>query len=48
MERREPWYRRAADQVIACDDLSKPEIADSVLRWYYDQIGAEYTPETDR
>lgn len=48
MERREPWYRRAANQVIACDDLTKPEIADSVLRWYYDQIGAEYTPETDR
>ena len=47
MERRDPWYRRAADIVIDCDDRSKPDVADEVLRWYYDQIGAEYTPETD-
>lgn len=47
MGRRDPWYRRAADCVIDCDDKSKPEITDEVLRWYYDQIGAEYTPEED-
>jgi shikimate kinase len=47
MKRRDPWYRRAADWVVDCDDKTKPELADELLHWYYERIGAEYTPETD-
>jgi shikimate kinase len=47
MQRRDPWYRRAADKVIDCDGQTKPQVADAVLRWYYQQIGADYTPEAD-
>lgn len=36
MERREPWYRRAADHVLECGDLSKKELADHVLNWFYE------------
>ncbi len=31
MERREPWYRRAADAVVEVDELSTPELADMIL-----------------
>ena len=37
MERRDPWYRTAADLVIDCDELSKREIADRVLGWFLEQ-----------
>ncbi len=35
MARRAPWYLEAADWVIDCGDLSKREIADAVLDWFY-------------
>jgi shikimate kinase len=47
MERRDPWYRRAADHVIDCNDKTKLEIAEEVLRWFYDEIGVEYTADTE-
>ncbi len=34
MERRDPWYRQAADLVFECRDLSKKEIAYDVLEWF--------------
>jgi shikimate kinase len=45
MERRDPWYRRAADHVIDCNDKTKLEIAEEVLHWFYDEIGVEYTAD---
>jgi shikimate kinase len=39
--RRDPWYRRAADHVLDCTPLSKPEMMDRVLAWYYTGLGIE-------
>ncbi len=39
MKRRAPWYRRAADHVIQCGDLSKRELVELVLTWFYAQPG---------
>jgi len=36
MARRDPWYRQAADHVIDCSELSKGEIANRVVAWYYE------------
>jgi shikimate kinase len=47
MERRDPWYRKAADHVIDCNDKTKLEIAEDVLHWFYDEIGVEYTADSD-
>ncbi len=47
MERRDPWYRKAAHHVIRCDDKTKPEIAEEVLRWFYGEIGVPYQPGSD-
>lgn len=41
MARREPWYRRAAHWVLPCDRLSKGEITDRVLGWFYEETGVE-------
>jgi len=38
MERRDPWYRRAADFVLPCGTMGKREIVDAVLSWYYGQL----------
>jgi shikimate kinase len=35
MKRREPWYRRAADHVIDCDERAKDSIAGEILDWFY-------------
>ena len=35
MKRREPWYRRAADHVVECDELSKGALARAILDWFY-------------
>jgi shikimate kinase len=37
MERRDPWYRAAADLVIDGDGLDKITIAKKVLSWFYRQ-----------
>ena len=34
MERRDPWYREAADVVIACKRLTKRELTEKVLNWF--------------
>jgi len=34
MERRDPWYRAAADFVLDCDPLSKREITQRILTWF--------------
>lgn len=35
MERRDPWYRRAAHHVLEATELSKPEIVDALLDIYH-------------
>lgn len=37
MERRDPWYRKAADYVLDCRDRGKREIANEVLEWFYEE-----------
>jgi shikimate kinase len=37
--RRDPWYRQAADYVLACTDLSKTEMSDAILAWFYEELG---------
>jgi shikimate kinase len=39
MERREPWYRRAAHHVLECGMRPKSELATEILEWYYAEIG---------
>lgn len=41
MERRDPWYRRAADWVIECDGIEKEEITEKLLREFYRRTGVE-------
>ncbi len=41
--RRDPWYRKAAHHVLECTDLSKLEINERILAWYYDELGIEAT-----
>jgi shikimate kinase len=36
MERRDPWYRAAADLVLDCGTQSKDELVEDVLAWFYD------------
>jgi shikimate kinase len=36
MERRDPWYREAADWVLECAGESKAELTERVLSWFYD------------
>lgn len=42
MERRDPWYREAADWVIECGaEEGKTELTERILSWFYDaQAGA--------
>lgn len=39
IERRDPWYRRAAHYVFSATGLEKDEIAEGVLDWYYRELG---------
>jgi shikimate kinase len=34
MERRDPWYRAAADLVLDCTKLRKSEVAEEILEWF--------------
>ena len=36
MERRDAWYRKAADLVLACGAESKRDLAERVLDWFYE------------
>ena len=36
MERREPWYRQAADLVLDCNGLAKGEITETILDSFFD------------
>ncbi len=40
MERREPWYRKAAHHVVECGDRTKNDLAEEVLAWFYGEVGA--------
>lgn len=35
MERRDPWYRRAADVVIECGTRTKRELVTEILDWFF-------------
>jgi shikimate kinase len=39
IERRDPWYRRAAHLTLDCGDLSKSSITERVLAWFYAETG---------
>lgn len=41
MERRDPWYRKAAHHVIECGRRPKPAIAEEVLAWYHGELGLD-------
>ena len=41
MDRRDPWYREAADLVIDCADHSKTEIAERIIQWFYAELGLQ-------
>lgn len=41
MKRREPWYRKAAHRVVDCGDRTKNDLADDILGWFYEEIGAD-------
>lgn len=41
MATRDPWYRKAADEVIECRSLSKTALTRRVLGWYYERIGVD-------
>jgi shikimate kinase len=39
MTLRHPWYREAADFEVDCADLTKDEITQLILAWFYDRTG---------
>jgi hypothetical protein len=39
MNQRHPWYREAADFEVDCADLTKDEITNLILAWFYDRTG---------
>jgi len=41
MKLRHPWYREAADFEIECADLTKTEITNLVLAWFYDRTDVD-------
>lgn len=43
MARREPWYRKAAHDVLECGEMSKVEIAYEVLKRFYTETGHDLT-----
>ncbi|MGI9590740.1 MAG: shikimate kinase [Myxococcota bacterium] len=45
--RRDPWYRRAADHVLECTELSKIEMQERVLAWYYGELGIDAPAASD-
>ncbi|MGH0035112.1 MAG: shikimate kinase [Myxococcota bacterium] len=44
LEQRDPWYRRAAHLTLECGDLSKSELTERILRWFYDETGVDGDP----
>lgn len=41
MDRRDPWYRRAAHRVLECGERSKREITRSVLEGFYAELAID-------
>jgi shikimate kinase len=41
MDRRDGWYRRAADRVIEADARSSEDLAGEIARWFFDEGGGE-------
>ena len=41
MDRRDGWYRLAADRVIEADALSSEDLAGEIARWFFDEGGGE-------
>lgn len=39
IERRDPWYRRAAHHVLDCGERPKADLASMILDWFYHQPG---------
>lgn len=48
MEQRDLWYRAAADLVLECDALSKSEITDRIMEWFYHHQGGARIAEEER
>ena len=44
MERRDAWYRRAAHHTLDCRALSKKQIVERVLAWFYAELSARDQP----
>jgi shikimate kinase len=44
MKQRHPWYREAADFEVDCADLTKDEISNLILAWFYDRTGVSEDP----
>lgn len=47
LERRDPWYRAAAHHVLPCDGMTKQEITEAVLSWFYGELGVAYSPDAE-
>ena len=45
--RRDPWYRKAAHHVLECTELSKIEMQERVLAWYYGELGIDAPAASD-
>ena len=41
MERRDPWYREAADAVVECGRATKSDLVERVLGWFYREQRAD-------
>lgn len=41
MERRDPWYRKAAHWVLDCGSRSKGDLADRILARFYAELGVD-------
>jgi shikimate kinase len=39
IERRDPWYRRAAHHVLDCGKRPKADLASMILDWFFEQPG---------
>jgi len=44
LDRRDPWYRRAAHWTLDCTDLSKSALTERILAWFYERTGVEGDP----
>ncbi len=47
MERRDPWYRQAADWVLECGELTKAEITERIWAWFLDHQARPESADED-